>query len=98
MVRKVSLIWVKPRRPGRGLDLSEVGQDPGRQVRGEARPPPRRRVGESEAVRVEELPAQAVLLLSPIGLVSDQRVPDRAEVGADLVGAPGLQLRLEIGG
>ena len=33
----------------------------------------------------------------PVGDVADQRVADRREVGADLVGAPGLQPRLQIG-
>ncbi len=33
----------------------------------------------------------------PVGLVADQRVADGGEVGADLVGAAGLELRLEVG-
>ena len=37
------------------------------------------------------------LLAAPVGRVADQRVPDRGEVGADLVRAAGLQAGLEVG-
>ena len=56
-----------------------------------------RRVGEGEPVGVQELALEAVALLAAVGRVAGQRVADRGEVGADLVGAAGLQARLEVG-
>ncbi len=52
---------------------------------------------EGEPVGVEELALEAVLALAAVGRVADQGVADRGEVGADLVGAAGLQTGLEVG-
>jgi len=46
---------------------------------------------------VEELAPQAVALGAAVGDVAGERVADRGEMGADLVRAPGLQPRLEVG-
>ena len=55
------------------------------------------RMGEGEPVGVQELALEPVAAVAAVGRVAEQRVADRGEVGADLVGAAGLQPRLEVG-
>ena len=77
---------------------SSAAREVRRQRRGEARArSPLARVLEGEAVGVEELALEAVARGAAVGRVAGQRVADRGEVGADLVGAAGLQPRLQVG-
>ena len=68
-----------------------------RQLRAEAQPLAAHRVVEGEAVGVEELALEAVLPLAAVRGVAGERMADRGEVGADLVGAAGLQPGLQVG-
>src|SRR5262245_4759164 len=54
-------------------------------------------MGEGETVGVEERALEAVAALAAVCGVPDQRVIDRAEVGADLVRAAGLEAGLDQG-
>ena len=54
-------------------------------------------MGEGEPVGVQELALQAVAPRAAVGGVAGQGMPDRGEMGADLVRAPGLQARLQVG-
>ena len=46
---------------------------------------------------MQELALDPVAARAAVGVVTEQRVADRREVGADLVGAAGLEARLEVG-
>src|ERR1700710_175720 len=69
----------------------ERGGEVVRQRRLEAEPLAARRVREGEAVGVQELTPEVVAAGAAVGGVAGQRVADGGEVGADLVGAAGLQ-------
>ena len=57
----------------------------------------RERVPEPELGAVQELAGEAVAPGMPVARVARDRVADRGEVGADLVGAAGLQAHLDQG-
>src|ERR1700712_1735611 len=67
-----------------------------RQRRGEVERRARARMAEGEPVGVQELAPQAVAGAAAVGRVPRERVPDRGEVGADLVRAAGLQAGLDV--
>ena len=58
---------------------------------------PSDRMGESQLPRVQCQPARTVVV-APVDGVADHRVTDVGEVHADLVGATGAQLHLQLGG
>src|SRR3954471_4212664 len=53
-------------------------------------------MSEGEAVSVKKLTLEAILVLASIGGVARQGMTDRGEVGADLVGAAGLEADLDV--
>src|SRR4051794_21741989 len=53
-------------------------------------------MGKGEPVSVEELALEAVLALTSIGGIARQGMPDRGEVGADLVDAAGLEANFDV--
>src|SRR3954469_14388069 len=96
---KRGLVWTVDCRAGAllGVGRLQSGGEVRRQLGGEAEPLAAAWVRKGEPVGVEELPGEAVALGASVGGIAGERVADRREVGADLMGAAGLQARLQVG-
>src|SRR5215213_1800341 len=83
----------RPRSPGAGACQRRL--EVVRQGRAQVEPLVGERVAEAQAGTVQELPPQPVSPGVPVARIAADGMADRGEVRADLVGAPGLQARLD---